>query len=62
MRFLGSGSGKAAYLADALRPLLRDPATARALGLRGRETVRARFGADRMAADLLALYESLPGK
>ncbi len=49
-------------LADALRPLLRDPAAARALGLRGREAVLERFSADRMAADLLALYESLPGR
>ncbi len=46
-------------LADALRPLLRNPTAARTLGLRGREAVLARFGVDRMAGDLLKLYAEL---
>ena len=39
-----------AALADALEGLLLDPTRARALGLKGRQAVVERFGADRMAA------------
>jgi glycosyltransferase involved in cell wall biosynthesis len=46
-------------LADRIDRLLRDPAHRRALGDRGRERVRQRFGIDRWISELRALYSEL---
>ncbi len=48
-------------LTEALRTVLRDPEMARALGERGRTAVFERFGVDRAAADMFAVYESMRG-
>ncbi|MDB6065458.1 MAG: hypothetical protein JWR26_1666 [Pedosphaera sp.] len=44
-------------LADALEPLLLDPAKARALGAAGRKSVEERFNVGQMARDNLRVYE-----
>jgi len=46
-------------LVKALRDLLLDPARATELGQKGRAVVLARYGIDRMADDMLAVYQSL---
>ena len=51
--------GDAAALAARVGTLLDDPAAARAMGLAGREWVRARFGSERLVDDLTALYSEL---
>lgn len=43
-------------LAERMLALLKDPEKARLMGLAGQELVRERFTADRMTADMLALY------
>ena len=48
-------------LADAIERLLLDPAEAKALGERGRQTVRERFSIEHSAADTAALFEELCG-
>jgi glycosyltransferase involved in cell wall biosynthesis len=48
-----------ATLAEALEPLLLDPAQARALGMRGREAILASFTAARAAGQLAGIYASL---
>jgi len=49
--------GKEEGLVDALRTVLADPAQARRLGEQGYAYARARFSVDRMATDMIALYE-----
>jgi len=49
--------GKPTALAEALEALLLDPEAARAQGARGREAVAARFGAARMAAEVVEVFE-----
>ena len=44
-------------LAAALGKLLDDPAAARAMGARAREVALARYSAERMCDDYLALYQ-----
>ncbi|MEA2590582.1 MAG: hypothetical protein QOD62_413 [Actinomycetota bacterium] len=51
--------GDAAALAARVGTLLDDPEAARAMGLAGREWVRARFGSERLVDDLTALYGEL---
>ncbi|MEA2503890.1 MAG: hypothetical protein QOG36_933 [Actinomycetota bacterium] len=51
--------GDAAALAARVGTLLDDPAAGRAMGLAGREWVRARFGSERLVDDLTALYGEL---
>jgi glycosyltransferase involved in cell wall biosynthesis len=51
--------GDAAALAARVGTLLDDPEAARAIGLAGREWVRARFGSERLVDDLTALYGEL---
>jgi len=51
--------GDAAALAARLGTLLDDPEAARAMGLAGREWVRARFSSGRLVDDLTALYSEL---
>jgi glycosyltransferase involved in cell wall biosynthesis len=46
-------------LANALMKLLLDPALSNELGGRGREVVLARYGVNRMADDMLAVYRSI---
>ncbi len=46
-------------LANALTKLLLDPALSNELGQRGREAVLDRYGIDRMADDMLAVYGSI---
>ena len=46
-------------LVRALRELLLDPARATEFGQKGRAAVSARYGIDRMADDMLAVYQSL---
>ncbi len=46
-------------LANALTGLLLDPARAIEFGQKGRTAVSARYGIDRMAGDMLAVYQSL---
>lgn len=48
-------------LTEALRKVLIDPDAARKLGKRGQATVLARFGVDRAADEMLAIFESLQG-
>jgi glycosyltransferase involved in cell wall biosynthesis len=48
--------GHVEALADALEGVLADPARARDLAARGRATVAARFGIERMAADALGAF------
>jgi len=55
-------AGDPALLADALLPLLADPALRTRLGQAGRAQVRARFGQDAWVARLLALYRDLLGQ
>ena len=45
--------------ADALIQLLKDPLKRERMGLRGRERVEKFFTAERMAGEILALYEEL---
>jgi len=49
----------AAALAGAIASLLRDPERARELGRRGRQAVLDRFGVERMARDMITVYEGL---
>ena len=51
--------GDAAAMAARVGGLLDDPEAARAMGLVGREWVRARFSAERLVDDLTALYAEL---
>ncbi len=51
----------AAGLARAVTSLLGDPARRRAMGERGRESVVARYGIDRLVGDIAALYQELLG-
>ena len=51
-------SESAAALAGAMLALARDPLERRRLGLAGREMVRARFGAERLVADVAWLYDT----
>jgi glycosyltransferase involved in cell wall biosynthesis len=51
--------GDAAALAARVGTLLDDPEAARAMGLAGREWVRARFSSERLVDDLTALYSEL---
>lgn len=53
--------GDARALADALLRLLRDADLRRDMGALARERVRTRFGAERLAADVTALYDELLG-
>lgn len=46
-------------LADAVEPLLLDPAKAHALGQRGRAAVLEHFGIERMAKDLVQIYQKI---
>jgi glycosyltransferase involved in cell wall biosynthesis len=46
-------------LADALESLLLDPDRARTMGQKGREVVNQQFGIDRMADDVVRIYEAL---
>ncbi|MCC6697342.1 MAG: glycosyltransferase family 4 protein [Candidatus Hydrogenedentes bacterium] len=46
-------------LVSTLEALLLDPAHAQDLGRRGREAVFSRYGIDRMAADIVNVYQSL---
>jgi glycosyltransferase involved in cell wall biosynthesis len=48
-----------AALADALRPLLADPALRRRMGEAGREKMRREFSLERMVAGNLAVYREL---
>jgi glycosyltransferase involved in cell wall biosynthesis len=48
--------GNSRALADALEPLLLDPARARALGATGQKAVRERFSAGQMADNILRVY------
>ncbi len=50
-----------AELAEGLRSLWKDPATAAGLGRRGAEGVREHFSAERMAAHALEAYGSIAG-
>jgi glycosyltransferase involved in cell wall biosynthesis len=52
-------SGDEEGLANALAQLARDPALRRAMGARAREHVRERYGAERLLADVDALYREL---
>jgi glycosyltransferase involved in cell wall biosynthesis len=49
-------------LAGAIREMLRDPAGARTMGMRGRRLVEERFTADRMMAQMMAMIEGLCGR
>jgi glycosyltransferase involved in cell wall biosynthesis len=51
--------GDAIALADSVLSLFADPARRRAMGARGRESVVARFGLDRLVDDVEALYREL---
>jgi glycosyltransferase involved in cell wall biosynthesis len=51
--------GDAAALAGRVAGLLDEPQGARAMGLVGREWVRARFNAERLVDDRTALYAEL---
>ena len=46
-------------LADALEPVLRDPAHAKELGKKGREATVREFGVDKVAKRMVDLYESV---
>lgn len=46
-------------LVNALRAVLTDPEGSRALGQKGRETVHRDFGIERMAKDVVRVYETL---
>ena len=52
-------SGDADALAAALEPLMRDPATAAAMGARGRQRVVDKFSLDAEAASIAAVYRRL---
>ncbi len=49
----------ATALADALEPLLLDPAKARAFGEAGRKSVLGEFSTERMAENILKVYEKI---
>ncbi|MEW6303973.1 MAG: glycosyltransferase family 4 protein [Verrucomicrobiota bacterium] len=49
-------------LADALEPLLLDPARARALGEQGRRVVLEKYGAASMVANVLSVYHAVVDK
>lgn len=51
--------GNSEALAAAIRRLLDDPAQAAQMGKRGRQTVAAEFGWDRIAAQMTSLYEEI---
>jgi glycosyltransferase involved in cell wall biosynthesis len=51
--------GDATALGSALSELAADPGLRRAMGLRAREHVRARYSSDRLLADVAALYREL---
>ena len=51
----------AAGLARAVISLLADPARRRLMGDRGRASVVARYGIDRLVGDIAALYQDLRG-
>jgi glycosyltransferase involved in cell wall biosynthesis len=51
--------GDAIGLAESVLGLFADPARRRAMGARGRESVVARFGLDRLVGDVEALYREL---
>ena len=51
--------GNAGALADALEELLRDPESARKMGLRGRQRVEEEFSADQVNESTLALYREM---
>jgi len=51
--------GDDAGLANAVISLLRDPQRRGALGLQARERVAARFGVDRMAAEVTKVYDAV---
>ncbi|MEY2409288.1 MAG: hypothetical protein QOF48_1958 [Verrucomicrobiota bacterium] len=55
-------AGDARALADAIEPLLLDPARALELGRRGREAVVARFGIDQMATRVVAEFTALKAR
>jgi glycosyltransferase involved in cell wall biosynthesis len=52
-------AGDAAALAAAIRGLVEDPAGREALGTRARTSAVARFARERMAANLVRIYESV---
>ena len=58
---LVEGEKSVGALAEALESLLTDPDRTRALGERGRIAVHERFSIDRMAEDMLSIYNSLVG-
>lgn len=49
----------AAALADALEPLMRDPAAAAAMGIRGRQRVLGKFSLDAEAEGIAAVYRTI---
>jgi glycosyltransferase involved in cell wall biosynthesis len=51
--------GSPAALADAIEPLLLDPARARALGATGRQSVRSKFNVTQMARETLRAFEDV---
>ena len=53
--------GRAEALASAVAQLLADPARRRAMGERGRASVVARYGVDRLVDDIDGLYRELLG-
>ena len=53
--------GDPGRFAEALGQLLRSPALGRTLGQQGRTSVAARFGKERLVADIATLYEELLG-
>ncbi len=52
-------AGDADALAAALEPLMRDPATATAMGARGRQRVIEQFSLDAEAARIAEVYRTL---
>ena len=51
--------GCAEALAEGIASLLKDPERAKELGRRGQESVRARFGIDSMAREIMNVYEQV---
>ncbi len=51
--------GDAPALADAVRRMMDDPAAARAMGVAGREDVRAGFSWDAIVGRLAEVYEGV---
>jgi mannosyltransferase len=52
-------TGNAVALAEAIEPLMRDPATATAMGVHARQRVVAHFSLDAEAAKIAAVYRSV---